>query len=84
MRITVTGSNKNIHLRVPTSLIFSKASAWIAVTMGRKYAGDSFPNLSVEDMERLLAEFRHIKRTHKDWCLVEVESNSGSYVRVTL
>ena len=84
MKITVQGGGKNIHLSLPTSLIFSKPSAWLAVTTGRHYAGDAFPDLSVEDMDRLLAELRRIKNKHKDWCLVEVESSSGSHIRITL
>ena len=84
MKISVQGEDRNIHLSLPTSLIFSKPSAWLAVTAGRHYAGDAFPDLSVEDMERLLSELRRIKNKHKDWCLVEMESASGSHIRITL
>ena len=84
MRITVKGQNKSIRLSIPTALVFSKGSAWIVVTMGRKHAGNAFPDLSAKDMDRLFAEFRRIKQTNPDWCLVEVESTSGSCVKITL
>ena len=84
MKITVKGQSKSIHIRVPTAFVFSKPSAWIAVAQGRKYAGDSFPDISPKDMDRLFAELRRIKRIHPDWCLVEVESTSGSHIRITL
>ena len=84
MKISVQGEDRNVHLNIPTSRVFSKPSAWIAVAAGGHYAGDAFPDLSVEDMERLLSELRRIENKHKDWCLVEVESASGSHIRITL
>lgn len=84
MRINVRSGEKNIRLWIPTGLVFNRGSAWLADTVGRKYAGDAMPQISAKDMNKLFAELRRIKRVYGNWTLVEVESADGSGVLVEL
>ena len=84
MRIRVKSENTNINLILPTNLIFSRGTVWLANHFGRKYAGDSMQDIPPEAMKRLFAEFRHIKRQYGHWTLVEVRSADGSGVEITL
>lgn len=84
MRILVKGGGHNINLVLPTSLIFSKGTVWLANHFGRKYAGDAMKDISPEAMGAFFAEFRRIKRKYGSWDLVEVESSSGEQVLIRL
>ena len=84
MRIKVKSGDTNINIPVPTNLVFSKGSVWLANRFGRKYAGDALKDLPPEALDKLFAEFRRIKRKHGNWDLVEVESSDGSQVLIRL
>lgn len=84
MRIRVTGGSHNINIPLPTNLIFSRGTVWLANHFGRKYAADAMKDIPPEAMDRLFAEFRRIKRQYKHWLLVEVHSSDGSEVEITL
>ena len=84
MRIKVKSGDTNINIPVPTNLVFSKGSVWLANRFGRKYAGDAMKDLPPEALDKLFAEFRRIKRKHGSWDLVEVESSDGSQVLIRL
>ena len=84
MRIKVKSGDTNINIPVPTNLVFSKGSVWLANRFGRKYAGDALKDLPPEARDKLFAEFRRIKRKHGSWDLVEVESSDGSQVLIRL
>ena len=74
MRIKVKSPEGNLNLILPTNLVFSKGTVWLANHFGRKYAGDAMKNISPEALDRLFAEFRRIKRAYGRWELVEVHS----------
>jgi hypothetical protein len=84
MRIIVKSEDTNIHLCLPTNLIFSKGTVWLANHFGRKYAGDAMKDIPPEAMDRLFAEFRRIKRQYGHWDLVEVSEADGTEVKITL
>ena len=84
MRIKVKSEDTNIHLRLPTNLIFSKGTVWLANHFGRKYAGDAMKDIPPEGLDRLFAEFRRTKRQYGHWDLVEVHRADGSEVKITL
>ena len=77
MKIRVKSGETNIRIWFPTGLVFNRGTAWLAETVGRKYAGDAMPQISGENMNKLFAEFRRIKRTYGRWILVEVETSDG-------
>ena len=84
MRIKVKSEDTNIHLCLPTNLIFSKGTVWLANHIGRKYAGNAMKDIPPESLDSLFAEFRRIKRKHKHWVLVEVASSDGDEVSIVL
>lgn len=84
MRIHVKSKEDTINLILPTALVFSKATVWLANKVGRKYAGDAMKNIPPEALEAIFAEFRQIKRRYGRWDLVEVVSADGDQVMVRL
>lgn len=84
MRIQVKDDGKNIHILLPTNLVFSKGTAWIANHFGRKYAMDAMKEIPPEALEALFAELRRIKKRYKRYELVDMVSSDGSTVKITL
>ena len=81
MRIHIKSEGKNLHFWIPTNFVFSRGIAWLAVRFGLHYAN---MDLSPEQLYRLFAEFRRIKRKYRTWELVNVESADGEQVKVVL
>ena len=84
MRIRVKSDGCNRNIPLPTNLVFSKGTVWLANHFSRKYAGDAMKDIPPESLDRLFAEFRRIKRKHKHWVLVEVASSDGDEVSIAL
>lgn len=84
MRIRVISGKYNIHLIVPTGLVFSKATLWVVNKAARKHAPDAMKDIPPDAMDALFAELRRIKRRYGKWELVEVESADGDQVLVRL
>ena len=84
MRIKVKSEDTNINIPLPTNLVFSKATVWLANRVGRKYAGDAMQDIPPEALDRLFAEVRRIKRKYRAWELVHVISSDGDEVHITL
>lgn len=100
MKIRVENREHSFTVPVPTGLVFSDATAWVACRMGNKctkdvmeyvppQAGKNIPKpvvkeISPQAMKRLFAEFRRIKKRYGSWELVEVCSADGQRVRITL
>ena len=84
MKIIVKTPEHTIRLGLPTSLIFSKGSAFLAEKLGRKYSPESMVNIPEEAIPKLCAELRRIKKKYGVYELVEVESADGEYVQIIL
>ena len=84
MRIKVRSEDTNINIPLPTNLVFSRGTVWLADRFGRKYAGDAMKDIPPEALDRLFGEFRRIKRQYGHWTLVEVRSANGEEVEITL
>lgn len=84
MRIQIKDGSRNLNIVLPTGLVFSKGTAWLANHVGRQYAEDAMDNISPEALEALFAEFRRIKKKYGSWELVNIESSDGEMVKVTL
>ena len=84
MRIQVKADGRRIRLLLPTNLIFSKGTVWLANHFGRKYAGNAMKEIPPEAMDKLFAEFRRIKKHYGRWDLVEVQGADGKQVSITL
>ena len=83
MKIQIRSSNRTFVIPLPTNLLFSQGSAWLVNHMGRKYS-DELRDLPPEAVDKLFAEFRHIKHRYGKWTLVEVCSAGGDGVSVIL
>lgn len=96
MRILVKGGGYDIHIPIPTGMIFSKASAWAWLKIVRnassKYVPEKvnekadafFSNISDEAVYALCSEIMRVKRKYGSWDLVEVESADGEQVLIRL
>lgn len=84
MRIQAKGDGYNVNIVLPTNLVFSKGTVWLANHVGRKYAGDAMKDIPPEVLDALFTELRRIKRKFGSWDLVEVESSDGEKVLVRL
>ena len=84
MKIRVQSQDTNINLILPTALVFSRGSAWLANHVGRKYSGNAMDQIPPEALKLLFAEFRRIKRKHGSWKLVEIDSSEGDHIRIEL
>lgn len=84
MKIQIRNKEFGFVIPLPTNLIFSKGTVWLATGIGRKYAGDAIKDIPPEALDKLFGEFRRIKKRHGIWELVEVESASGERVKITL
>lgn len=84
MRVQVKGNGHDINIVLPTNLVFSRATVWLANHFGRKYAEDAMKDIPPEALDALFAELRRIKRKYGSWDLVEVESSDGEKVLVRL
>ena len=84
MKIIVKSGEHDIRLGIPTALIFSKGSTFLAEKLGRKYSPESMVDIPPEAIPALCAELRKIKKKYGTYELVEVESADGRYVKITL
>lgn len=84
MRIRINADGRRFTLLLPTALLFSRGTAWLANTVGRKYAGEAMKDIPPEAMNALFAELRRIKKRHGGWELVEAVSADGNRVNILL
>lgn len=84
MRVRVKDEEHAFTILLPTNLIFSKGTVWLANFFGRKYAGDSMKDIPPEAVDKLFSEIRNMKRRYGRWELVEVNGADGSYVSIVL
>lgn len=84
MKIRIKDGGRNLTLLLPTALLFSRGTAWLANTVGRKYAGEVMKHIPPESVNGLFAELRRVKKKHGSWELAEVESADGEKVKITL
>lgn len=85
MKIHVCSGEQRIRLWFPTGLIFGSCSAWLAETLGRRYATEAMKKIPAGAIPVLWAELRHLKRKYGSIVLVEVESADRTQcVKITL
>ena len=93
MKIIVRTEEHRIFLPIPTGLITNRLAVrlWLrAMQRSQKYvslpeqAEKAIWNLPEKKILRLCDELRRIKKLHKIWPLVEVESAGGDRVEIIL
>lgn len=84
MKIQIRSNGFPITILLPTNLVFSRSTLWLADHLGRKYAGQELEALPPQTLNALFAEIRRIKRQYGCWELVEIESADGDSVKIRL
>ena len=84
MKIYIRSEGKTLRFWLPTGMIFSRTSAKIANTLGRKFAPDAIEGISAEALETLCVEIGKLKKRYRNWELVKVESSGGETVEIIL
>lgn len=93
MKIIVRSEAHRFCIPIPTAFLFSRpmVKLWLrAMRKSQKYvelpeqAGAAIWNLPEEKVLRLCDAVRDIKKKHKHWVLVEVESASGEHILIEL
>lgn len=84
MKIQIRSNDAHLTLWLPTNLLFSRGTVWLANHLGRKYAGPALDAIPPQALEVLFAELRRIKKKHGHWDLVEVESADGEHICIRL
>lgn len=80
MRIRVKDEDTNLRLWMPTGLLLSRPIA-AAVAKG---ARDKGIPLTGRQLNTLFKAIRRYRKAHRDWVLVEVDSQNGDKVLVKL
>ena len=81
MKIKIKTEKLNLFFAVPTVLVFSDIGL-LFMKICDKY-GD-FKGVTFKDMRNIRKTIRRIRKKHKNWNLVEVDSTDGTCVRVKL
>ena len=81
MVIRIKTKGKKIFLPIPSNWVFSR----IGLHFLKKNDNDGdFANLSPKHMRNIRKTIRKMRRKHKNWNIVEVNSSDGTYVRIKL
>ena len=80
MRIIVRDGEHNLNIPFPTGLMVNGLTARVACAALRK---KGVP-ITQKQMAGLMMAWRRFRRHYPKWTLVEVESSSGEYVKITL
>ncbi|MBE6730772.1 MAG: hypothetical protein E7564_03680 [Ruminococcaceae bacterium] len=71
---------KRFRIIFPTSLVFNRFTAGIAVKEAEKYG----VKITKEQLLHIIKSVKEYKKRHRDWVLVEAVSSEGEEVRVKL
>ena len=93
MKISIQSGVHRFCIPIPTAFLCSRPMVKLGLRMMRKSQKyvqgpemivSSFYNLPEEKILRLCDELRKVKKLHKHWPLVEVESAEGDLVKIIL
>lgn len=81
MVIKIKSENKKLFIPIPALWAFSG----IGLRFLKKYdTSGTFNRLKAKDMRKIRKTIRRMRRKHKKWNLVEVETPGGAYVKIRL
>ena len=81
MKIRIKSQEKNFTIALPTAWVFSRVGLHFLKKQDEE--GD-FSGLTPRSMRKIRKTIRKLKKKHKSWNLVEVDSSDGTYVRIHL
>ena len=81
MIIRIKTEGKKIFLPIPSSWAFSR----MGLHFLKKNDDDGdFANITPKQMRNIRKTIRKMRKKHKNWNIVEVDSSDGTYVRIKL
>ena len=83
MKIHIRDGKKRFVLALPNFLLLNAFSSWILKKSSEKYGGTSL-NISPKSMREIRRCIRKMRKTHKDWSLVDALNSDGSTVNIKL
>lgn len=89
MKIHIRAEGHKFWIALPTCLLLSKAVVKLGLRLARRIepengkGKDSIP-LSDDQILRICAEIKRVKRRTGRWVLVDVQSADGECVRITI
>ena len=85
MRINVESEDKRIKLALPSGLIYRIVFSGVGLKCLKRYGGDNcFSNITKKDMKKIRKTIRRMRKIHKSWNIVEVDSAEGDHIVVRL
>ncbi len=77
MTVSIKNEEKQFAVRFPTGLLLSSA------VLSKVTDGERSITLTVKQKRAILSALRKMKKSHPDWCLVEV-TTGGTFVKIKL
>ena len=84
MRIHISNGSRNIHVAIPTGLLFNRLTAHIGLHYVRKYASDTCDNLTPAQINAFFTELHRVKQMRGRYELVDVQTVDGQKVKIIL
>ncbi len=88
MRICLKSTNRSFTIPLPTFLLtshhFLAFGYWVTKKTSGKYSPQPMPDIKAAQLKGLCRELRRIKKQHGKYDMVEVCSDDGQMVRITL
>ena len=85
MRINVESEGKKIRLALPSGLIYGIAFSGVGLKYLKRYGeNEAFANVTKQDIKNIRKTIKRMRKIHKKWNIVEVDSADGDRVRVRL
>ena len=81
MIIRIKTEGKKIVLPIPVLWAFGRTGLNF---LKKHIDDDAFKNVTLKDMKKIRKTMRKMKRKHKNWNLVEVDSSDGTSIRIKL
>lgn len=85
MRIRIDSEEKKLNLALPSGLMSRIVFSGLGLRYLKKHGGDdAFSNLTKRDMKNIRKTLRRMRKIHKNWNIVEVDSSDGDHIIIRL
>ena len=85
MRINIESEGKKIRLALPSGLIYGFAFGRAGLKYLKRYVdADMFANMTKKDMKKIRKTLLRMRKIHKNWNVVEVDSSDGDRIKIRL
>ena len=85
MRINIESEGKKIRLALPSGLIYGLVFGRAGLKYLKRYVdADMFANMTKKDMKKIRKTLLRMRKIHKSWNVVEVDSSDGDRIKIRL